>query len=103
MPSMAQIEPLGLTSTSMPGTPLTSTYCVMIWPLSASLRTSSSLHRKRPSPWEMGTVYTSPTCVPANHGERLEAMRVRTRRDWWRPIVLKVSVGQDASVSMISP
>ena len=45
----------------------------------------------------------SPTWALASQGERLEATRVRTIRDWWRPMTLYVRVGQEASVSRISP
>ena len=45
-------------------------------------------HRNRPSPWEMGTLTTSPTYTRLSQGERLEATRVRTIRDWWRPMTL---------------
>ena len=59
--------------------------------------------RNLPSPWEMGTLYTSPTLVSASHGDLLEATRVRTMRLWWREMLLKVRVGQVSSVSMILP
>ena len=48
------------------------------WPPAGCI--SSSEARNRPSPWEMGTVYTSPTLVSASHGDLLEATRVRTMR-----------------------
>ena len=50
-------------------------------PFSASWFKSSGLHRKRPSPWEMGTLTTSPTWTRLSQGERLEATRVRTILD----------------------
>ena len=76
---------------------------VAIWPLAASLRISSSEARNLPSPWEMGTLYTSPTLVSDSQGDLLEATRVRTMRLWWREMLLKVRVGQVSSVSMILP
>ena len=45
----------------------------------------------------------SPGSVSASHGDMFEATRMLTIFDWWRPIVLKVSVGQCSSVSRISP
>ena len=80
MPSMASSEPFGFAPRSIDGTPDSSTYCVAIWPLALSCASTSSEATKRPSPWEMATVYTSPTAVLASHGERFEATRVRTRR-----------------------
>ncbi len=63
----------------------------------------ASSARKRPSPWEMGTLYTSPTWVSASQGDLLEAMRVRTMRLWCRAMVLKVRVGAFSSGSMMRP
>ena len=45
----------------------------------------------------------SPTFTPCSQGLKLLAIRVRTIRLWCRPMVLKVSVGQVSSVSMIRP
>ena len=45
----------------------------------------------------------SPTEVLDSHGERSEATRVRTSRLWWRPMVLKVSVGQASVIGTMSP
>ena len=88
MPSTAQTEPLGLPSMSRVGLPSRSTYWVAIWPFSASWARSSGGQRNRPSPWEMGTLTMSPTWTFASQGDRLEATRVRTIRDWWRPMTL---------------
>ena len=103
MPSMAKTELLGLKWISAVGFPSRSTYWVATWPFSASFRARSSEARNRPSPWEMGTVYTWPGWVFMSQGDLLDATRVWTRRDWWRPMVLKVRVGLFSSVSMISP
>lgn len=48
-------------------------------------------------------VCMSPTSVFASHGERFDATRVRTRRLWWRPMVLNVSVGHSAVIGTMSP
>lgn len=48
-------------------------------------------------------VCMSPTSVFASHGERFEATRVRTRRLWWRPMVLNASVGHSAVIGTMSP
>ena len=52
---------------------------------------------------EMGAMWMSPTRACISHGESVEATRVRTMRDWWRPMTLNVSVGAPASGSRISP
>ncbi len=81
-----------------------SQYCVAIWPFAASFSMKASEAMNRPSPWETGAMYTSPTRVCISHGLRSEAMRVRTSRDWWRPMSLKVSVASlQRSASRISP
>ena len=100
---MAHTEPLGLPSMSMVGSPAAFTYCVAICPAFASVRTVSISAMKRPSPWEMGAMWMSPTRACISHGESVEATRVRTMRDWWRPMTLNVSVGAPASGSRISP
>ena len=103
MPSTAQALPLGLKAVSMLGFPSPSTYWVAICPFSARLRSSSSEARKRPSPWEMGTVKISPGFVRASQGDLSDTTFVRTSMDWWRPMRLKVRVGQFSSVSTILP
>ena len=100
---MASTEPLGFTSSDMPGTPSSPTYCVATCPAAIICASSSSDATKRPSPWEIAMLWTSPTSHLESHGESVEATRVRTRRLWWRPIVLNVSVGQVSSVSRMSP
>ena len=80
MPSMANRLPLGFTARSIDGTPTASTYWVATWPFYTSWASSPSGATKRPSPWEMATVVTSPTAIWLNQGERLEATRVFTKR-----------------------
>ena len=45
----------------------------------------------------------SPTSQRESHGDRFDATRVCTRRLWWRPMVLNVSVGQLSSMGRMSP
>ena len=45
----------------------------------------------------------SPTSQRESHGDRFDATRVRTRRLWWRPMVLNVSVGHSSSMERMSP
>ena len=103
MPSIAKAEPLGLNLISSEGFPSKSTYWVAIWPFAASSLRRASSARSLPSPWETGTVNTSPTSVPASHGDLSEAILTRTSLDWCLPISLRVRVGHVSSVSMILP
>ena len=48
-------------------------------------------------------IYNGLDEVSAMMGDLSEQTLVRTRRDWCRPIVLKLSVGQCSSVSTILP
>ena len=100
---MASREPLGLASMSMEAAPEASTYWVAIWPLAISRSSSAWGAVKRPSPWEMGMAWRSPTWDWSIQGDWTEATRVVTYRLWWRPMVLKVRVGQPSSMARISP
>ena len=75
MPSMAQAEPLGLAAMSREGLPWASTYWVAIWPFFANCSSTLRGATKRPSPWEMGTLYTSPTLDLSIQGLCTEATR----------------------------
>ena len=58
-----------------------------------------ALPTKRPSPWLMAIgVHVADVALASATGILLEATRVRTSVDWWRPIVLNVSVGQLSSI-----
>ena len=87
---MASREPLGLASMSMEAAPEASTYWVAIWPLAIS-RSSSAWGAVKPT-WDWSI-----------QGDWTEATRVVTYRLWWRPMVLKVRVGQPSSMARISP
>ena len=88
---------------SMVGSPSRSTYWVAICPLSLS-RSSTPSHR-----------HESALAVGDRHGVDIArrgllepgahtlATRVRTSMLWWRPMVLKVSVGAFSLMSTISP
>ena len=68
-----------------------------------SLCKAFSSATNRPSPWDTGTVKTSPAFTPAIQGDFTLVTRVYTMRLTWRPRVLKVRVGSSSLGSVILP
>ena len=83
--------------------PCSSQYWKATWPFSNSARAISSLTTNLPSPWLTAIWCTSPTWNDESHGEATVAMRVRTRREMWRLMLLRYNVGDSGVTSPILP